>query len=196
MSKHIMKNMKKINYIKFSLLMFLGIMTFPLMAQKDAIVKRYTSGVVQDEQGSPLVGVEVSIVDGFKQVITDLSGKFQIDVPVGESLYFNKAGYIRQKKEIDNRGTSITIILKKENMEEIYQAHARTVYKFLLSQCHDPHLAEELTQETFYQAVRSIDRFDGELRSLGALGDGESIFGRQPGNGPSSPDGDDGVSDS
>ena len=47
------------------------------------------------------------------------------------------------------------------NMEEIYQAHARTVYKFLLSQCHDPHLAEELTQETFYQAVRSIDRFDG-----------------------------------
>ena len=40
------------------------------------------------------------------------------------------------------------------------------------------------------------DRFDGELRSLGALGDGESIFGRQPGNGPSSPDGDDGVSDS
>lgn len=40
------------------------------------------------------------------------------------------------------------------------------------------------------------DRFDGELRSLGALGDGESIFGRRPGNGPSSPDGDDGVSDS
>lgn len=38
------------------------------------------------------------------------------------------------------------------------------------------------------------DRFDGELRSLGALGDGESIFGRQPGNGPSSPDGDDGPS--
>lgn len=40
------------------------------------------------------------------------------------------------------------------NMEEIYQAHARTVYKFLLSQCHDADLAEELTQETFYQAVR------------------------------------------
>ena len=48
-----------------------------------------------------------------------------------------------------------------ETMEEIYRAHARTVYKFLLSLCHDPDLAEELTQETFYQAVRSIDRFDG-----------------------------------
>lgn len=46
-------------------------------------------------------------------------------------------------------------------MNEIYQRHARTVYKFLLAQTHDPGLAEELTQETFYQAVRSIDRFDG-----------------------------------
>lgn len=48
-----------------------------------------------------------------------------------------------------------------DDMSQIYRQHARTVYKFLLSQCHDPDLAEELTQETFYQAVRSVDRFDG-----------------------------------
>ena len=46
-----------------------------------------------------------------------------------------------------------------DDMSEIYRRHAQTVYKFLLSQTHD--LAEELTQETFYQAVRSIGRFDG-----------------------------------
>lgn len=51
-----------------------------------------------------------------------------------------------------------------EDMEAIYRAHARTVYKFLLSQCHDDALAEELTQETFYQAVRSADRFDGSCK--------------------------------
>ena len=45
-------------------------------------------------------------------------------------------------------------------MEEIYQEYARTVYKFLLSKTHDENLAEELTQETFYQALKSIDRFD------------------------------------
>lgn len=50
------------------------------------------------------------------------------------------------------------------NMEEIYQAHARTVYKFLLSQCHDADLAEELTQETFYQAVKSIGRYNGTCK--------------------------------
>lgn len=51
-----------------------------------------------------------------------------------------------------------------EDMDAVYRQHAQTVYKFLRSQCHDPHLAEELTQETFYQAVRSIDRFDGRCR--------------------------------
>ena len=45
-------------------------------------------------------------------------------------------------------------------MEDIYQEYARTVYKYLLSKTHEEDLAEELTQETFYQALKSIDRFD------------------------------------
>lgn len=51
-----------------------------------------------------------------------------------------------------------------EDMEQIYQQYAKTVYKFLMSQCHNESLAEELTQETFYQAVRSIHRFDGSCK--------------------------------
>ena len=48
-----------------------------------------------------------------------------------------------------------------ESMEQIYKQYATTVYKFLLSKCRDEDLAEELTQETFYQAIKSIDHFDG-----------------------------------
>ena len=51
-----------------------------------------------------------------------------------------------------------------EDMREVYRQHAQTVYKFLLAQCRDPGLAEELTQETFYQAVKSVDRFDGSCK--------------------------------
>ncbi len=51
-----------------------------------------------------------------------------------------------------------------EDLQKVYQQHARTVYKFLLAQCHDPGFAEELTQETFYQAVKSVDRFDGSCK--------------------------------
>ena len=45
-------------------------------------------------------------------------------------------------------------------MDEIYQQYAQTVYRFLLSHTHDADLAEELTQETFYQAIRTCDRYD------------------------------------
>ena len=51
-----------------------------------------------------------------------------------------------------------------QSMDEIYQNYARMVYKYLLLQTHSEALAEELTQETFYQAVKSIDRFDGTCK--------------------------------
>ncbi len=47
------------------------------------------------------------------------------------------------------------------SMEEVYQRHAQTVYRYLLSRTGDGHTAEELTQETFFQAVRSAEKFDG-----------------------------------
>ena len=50
------------------------------------------------------------------------------------------------------------------DMERIYREHARTVYRFLLAQCRDAELAEELTQETFCQALNAIDRFDGRSK--------------------------------
>lgn len=49
-------------------------------------------------------------------------------------------------------------------MEEIYKSYATTVYKYLLSMTHDEDLSEELTQETFYQAIRTIDRYDESCR--------------------------------
>ena len=51
-----------------------------------------------------------------------------------------------------------------QSMDDIYQQYAGTVYRFLLSRTRDEDLAEELTQETFYQALRSIDRFDGSCK--------------------------------
>ena len=46
-------------------------------------------------------------------------------------------------------------------MDEVYRQYARTVYRYLLTLTRDGDLAEELTQETFYQAIRSSERFDG-----------------------------------
>ena len=54
--------------------------------------------------------------------------------------------------------------MSMEDISRLYHQHAQTVYKFLLAQCRDAHLAEELTQETFYQAIRSVDRFNGSCK--------------------------------
>ena len=51
-----------------------------------------------------------------------------------------------------------------QSMDEIYQEYAQTVYKYLISKTHNEDLAEELTQETFCQAIKSIGRFDGKSK--------------------------------
>lgn len=48
------------------------------------------------------------------------------------------------------------------DMNEIYQHQAQTVYRYLLSLTQDPDLAEELCQETFCQAIKSVGKFRGE----------------------------------
>lgn len=50
------------------------------------------------------------------------------------------------------------------SMDELYRAHANMIYRYLLALSGDVHTAEELTQETFYQAVRCIDRYDGSCK--------------------------------
>lgn len=49
-------------------------------------------------------------------------------------------------------------------MEELYKENAELIYHFLLSKCRDADLAEDLTQETFLQAIKSIDNYNGTCK--------------------------------
>ena len=49
-------------------------------------------------------------------------------------------------------------------MDMIYEEYAKPVYRYLCSLCHDTDLAEELTQETFYRAMKSIHTFKGQCK--------------------------------
>ena len=51
-------------------------------------------------------------------------------------------------------------------IEEIYEMYSRKVFLFLLSKTNNEDIAEELTQETFFQAVQCIDRFKGNSSIL------------------------------
>lgn len=48
--------------------------------------------------------------------------------------------------------------------EDVYKKYYRDVYYFLLSLSSNPELSEELTQETFYRALKNIHKFKGECQ--------------------------------
>ena len=51
-----------------------------------------------------------------------------------------------------------------EDLSDIYKSYADEVKRFLICLTSNVDLAEELTQETFYQAVKSIGRYNGECK--------------------------------
>lgn len=50
------------------------------------------------------------------------------------------------------------------DIDKIYKEYFETVYKYLLYLSHNEDLSEELTQETFYKAIRKISQFREECK--------------------------------
>lgn len=48
------------------------------------------------------------------------------------------------------------------NIQEVYEQYFTVVYRYLLSLSHNTHIAEELTQETFFKALKKVDDFRGD----------------------------------
>lgn len=50
------------------------------------------------------------------------------------------------------------------DFKQLYIKYEKQIYKYLFFLTGDKYVAEELTQETFYQALKSIHRFKGESK--------------------------------
>ena len=48
--------------------------------------------------------------------------------------------------------------------DEIYRLYADNIFNYLMCLTRDRDIAEELTQETFYKAYKTIDRFEGQCK--------------------------------
>ncbi|MEG0578504.1 MAG: sigma factor, partial [Niameybacter sp.] len=51
-----------------------------------------------------------------------------------------------------------------EKFEDIYEKYFLDVYKYVLSLSRNNHIAEEITQETFFKALKNIDNFEGKCK--------------------------------
>ena len=49
-------------------------------------------------------------------------------------------------------------------MEELYKEYSKLVFYYLNDLCRDYDVAEELTQETFYKAIKGIKKFNNEYK--------------------------------
>lgn len=52
----------------------------------------------------------------------------------------------------------------KLELEEIYKTYFQDVYYFVLAMSKDPHIAEEITQETFFKALKGVKAFSGKMQ--------------------------------
>ncbi len=51
-----------------------------------------------------------------------------------------------------------------QDIEKIYQEYSEIVYKYLFCLTHNNHISEDLTQETFYKAIKKINTYKGECK--------------------------------
>ena len=107
------------------LTLFAG-MAFPMplwASQSTAIVQQHVkqiTGIVNDASGAPVIGANVVEVGSTNGTITDVDGKFTLNVSVGAKLKVSYIGYNDQQITVSN-SNSYTIILKEdtESLDEV-----------------------------------------------------------------------------
>ncbi len=52
--------------------------------------------------------------------------------------------------------------MERDSFDQVYQTYFDPVYRYALSLSRDAHAAEEITQEAFFKALRSLDQFRGD----------------------------------
>ncbi len=71
------------------------------------------TGTVKDANGEPIIGANVMVIGSATGVITDLDGKFMLNVPIGSKLQISFIGYKEQVVPI-KKGIGLNIVLEED----------------------------------------------------------------------------------
>ena len=77
------------------------------------------SGVVKDNNGEPLPGVNVVVKGTTNGVITDIDGKFQLDAPQGATLVITYIGYVKQEVKATGGELKIKLVEDSQTLSEV-----------------------------------------------------------------------------
>ncbi len=113
MHPHSGKNIKLLRLLKTSSLMILLLgISFSSSAQAQSNIS--ISGLVTDVSGAPLPGVNVSVNDMTLGTITDIEGRYKLDVPPDVTISFLFTGYNTVMVSVDGK-TVIDVIMSDAN---------------------------------------------------------------------------------
>ena len=92
-------------------LLLLALCTTTVFAQQKTI-----KGTVVDANGEPLIGVNVSVKGTTIGIITDMDGKYSLEIPANATLVFSYIGYQPQEIAAGNQ-SSINVTLKEDTQK-------------------------------------------------------------------------------
>lgn len=75
--------------------------------------KRQVTGVVKDEKGEELIGVNVSVKGSSTGTVTNIDGRFSLQAAKGEVVQFSYVGYMPTQITLGD-ATALTVVLKED----------------------------------------------------------------------------------
>ncbi len=103
------------NLFRMLILSLFALCTTVVFAQQKPI-----KGTVVDATGEPLIGVNVSVKGTAIGIITDIDGKYTLEVPTNATLVFSYIGYRTQELSVGNQTTiNITMQEDTQNIDEV-----------------------------------------------------------------------------
>ena len=101
--------MRNFDFMKRSL----GMVILFLMISVQGALAQTVRGTVNDEAGEPIIGASVKVVGANTGSVTDLNGKFAVNVPSNGQLEISYVGY-RTQKVMVNGQSNITVTLSED----------------------------------------------------------------------------------
>jgi len=99
------------------------LLSLPSLSQGDTNwegMKPITGVVTSGEDGLPLIGVTISVKGTSTGTITDVDGKFSMEVEEGATLVFSYTGFTNQEVIVDSKSTyNIVLVTNAELLDEV-----------------------------------------------------------------------------
>lgn len=135
------------------------------MAKETMQQTQKVSGTVVDKDNVPIIGATVVVEGTSTGVITDLDGRYTIDMPTGKNkLQFSYIGYSTLTVDVNSRAeVNVTLFEETVNMQEVIVVGYNTVKRGQLTGAVDMVKSEKISNQT---SAALEDRLQGKVAGL------------------------------